>query len=92
MLTTTHGQSNQPIRNKNSRGCLLEFKVQLAVGLTDIEVQERQKTYGLNEVPEEKQSMLLVFLKHFWGLTAFMLDFTIIVSFLLQKYVGNGSR
>jgi H+-transporting ATPase len=67
---------------------LAELKVQVDVGLTDAEVQERQKTYGLNEVPEEKQSMLVVFLKHFWGLTAFMLEFTIITSLLLHNYVN----
>jgi H+-transporting ATPase len=67
---------------------LAELKVQVDVGLDDAEVQERQKTYGLNEVPEEKQSMLLVFLKHFWGLTAFMLEFTIVTSLLLHNYVN----
>jgi len=30
---------------------------------------------------------VLLFLKHFWGLTAFMLEFTIIMSFVLHKYV-----
>ena len=31
--------------------------------------------------------MVLLFLKHFWGLTAIMLELTIAVSFLLHKYV-----
>ena len=76
-----------PYETKTVADVLSEFKVQADSGLTDAEVVERRKTYGLNEVPEEKQSAILVFLKHFWGLTAFMLEFTILVSFLLRKYV-----
>jgi H+-transporting ATPase len=76
-----------PYETQTVAEVLDEFKVQAAAGLTDAEVQERQKRYGLNEVPEEKQSRVLIFLKHFWGLTAFMLEFTIIMSFVLHKYV-----
>ena len=66
---------------------LSELKVQVATGLSDEEVKQRQSTYGLNEVVEKKQLLFLLFLKHFWGLTAFMLEFTIVISFLLHKYV-----
>jgi H+-transporting ATPase len=80
-------QSN-PYETKTVADVLAEFKVQAAAGLTDAEVKANQQTYGLNEVPPEKQSMLLVFLKHFWGLTAFMLEFTIVTSLLLHNYVN----
>jgi len=81
--------SNQinPYETKAVADVLSEFKVQVAEGLTETEVQERRKTSGLNEVPEKEPSMVLVFLKHFWGLTAFMLEFTIIASLVLHKYV-----
>ncbi len=65
---------------------LSELKVQVATGLSDEEVTKRRATYGLNEVKEKKQSLILLFLKHFWGLTAIMLEFTIVISFLLYKY------
>lgn len=77
-----------PYEIKTVDNVLAEFKVQIASGLTDDEIQTNQKIYGLNEVPVQKQSMLLVFLKHFWGLTAFMLEFTILTSFLLHNYVN----
>ena len=80
-------KQTNPYETKTVPDVLKELKVQVGAGLTGAEVKERQKTYGLNEVPEEKQSMLLLFLKHFWGLTAIMLEFTILVSFLLHKYV-----
>lgn len=66
---------------------LSELKVQPSTGLTDEEVNKRQSEVGLNEVPEEKHFMVLVFLKHFWGLTPFMLEATIVASYLLQKYI-----
>ena len=76
-----------PYETKTIADVLSEFKVQTATGLTEEEVKQRQTRYGLNEVLEKKQSMVLLFLKHFWGLTAIMLELTIITSFLLQKYI-----
>ena len=76
-----------PYETKTITDVLSELKVQAATGLSDEEVKQRQITYGLNEVAEKKQRMILLFLKHFWGLTAFMLELTIILSFLLHKYV-----
>ena len=79
--------NNNPYETKTIADVLSEFKVQASMGLTDEEVKRRQIKYGLNEVVEKKQSMLLLFLKHFWGLTAIMLEITIVLSFLLQKYI-----
>jgi H+-transporting ATPase len=76
-----------PDESKPVKDVLADLKVTAEAGLTNEEVKKRQQKDGLNEVPEEKQSMLLIFLKHFWGLTAFMLEFTIVTSFLLHKYV-----
>ncbi len=79
------GQTNQ-YEKKTTADVLSELKVQVNTGLTDEEVKRRQDSYGLNEVVEKKQLMGLMFLKHFWGLTAIMLEITIFFSFLLQKY------
>jgi H+-transporting ATPase len=76
-----------PYKAKTVADVLTEFKVPAAEGLPLAEIQARQRIYGLNEVPEANPSMLLLFGKHFWGLTAFVLEFTIAVSFFLHKYV-----
>lgn len=75
-----------PYETKTIADVLAAFKVQASKGLSLAEIEVRQAAYGLNEVPEERLSMLLLFGKHFWGLTAFMLEFTIIISLLLEKY------
>ena len=66
---------------------LAAFKVQPSRGLPRAEIPARQHIYGLNEVPEKQASMLLLLGKHFWGLTAFMLESTIVISVLLHKYI-----
>ena len=76
-----------PYETKTVSEVLEEFKVQATSGLSDAEVLDHQKTYGINQVPEAKQSIALLFLKHFWGLTAYMLEFTIVMSLVLHKYV-----
>jgi H+-transporting ATPase len=78
---------NNPYESKTIADVLSELKVQPESGLSDEEVKKRQATYGLNEVAEKKQLLVLLFLKHFWGLTAIMLEITIVISFLLHKYV-----
>ncbi len=56
-------------------------------GLSTENVKERIIKTGYNEVPEKKQSILLNFLKRFWGLTPWMLEITIALSYLLGRYV-----
>jgi H+-transporting ATPase len=73
--------------SKTIADALSELKVLALNGLSDEDVKQRQTTYGLNEVVERKQLLVLLFLKHFWGLTAIMLDITIVLSFLLHKYI-----
>jgi H+-transporting ATPase len=55
-------------------------------GLKTEEAEERLKLYGYNEVPEKKANLYLSFAKKFWGLTAWMLEAIIILSWFLQRY------
>jgi len=57
------------------------------MGLTSTEASLRLEKYGFNEVAEEKKHPLLVFIKKFWGLTAWLLEIIIVLSWLLQHYV-----
>ena len=55
-------------------------------GLKEAEAENRLKRYGHNEVSEKKVNPYLSFAKKFWGLTAWMLEAIIILSWFLQRY------
>lgn len=59
----------------------------LEKGLSRSEVEARLKKYGFNEVPERKVNPYVRFARKFTGLTAWMLEAVIILSFLLHKYL-----
>jgi H+-transporting ATPase len=53
-------------------------------GLNSAEVEERLKRFGFNEVSEKKPSAVLAFLRKFWGLTSWMLEIIIALSWFLK--------
>ena len=57
-----------------------------STGLTEAEVKERLQRYGYNEVLEKKKNPLVSFLRKFWGLSAWMIEAIIILSWILHKY------
>ncbi|MEM1796643.1 MAG: plasma-membrane proton-efflux P-type ATPase [Zestosphaera sp.] len=57
------------------------------VGLTSRDVAERLKVYGLNKVPEKKESVIAAFLKKFTGLTPYTIEVAVAISFILGKYI-----
>jgi H+-transporting ATPase len=58
----------------------------IETGLPSVEVEKRLKRYGFNEVPEKKTIPVITFAKKFWGLTAWMLEIIIVLSWFLQRY------
>ena len=55
-------------------------------GLATSEIASRVQRYGYNEVPRQKTNLLLGFVRKFWGLTAWMLELIIIISYVLHRY------
>jgi H+-transporting ATPase len=55
-------------------------------GLKADDVAKRLELYGYNEVPQKKTNPYVSFAKKFWGLTAWMLEAIIILSWFLQRY------
>lgn len=55
-------------------------------GLTQNEVDSRIKEFGYNEVPEKKSNPFIKLLAKFWGLTPWMLELIIILSWFLHKH------
>lgn len=55
-------------------------------GLSQSEVEKLRMEFGYNEVLAKKKNPILLFAKKFWGLTAWMLELIIILSWFLNKY------
>lgn len=59
----------------------------LEEGLRSGEVEQRLRQYGYNEVPEKKVNPVTRFLRKFWGITPWMLEITILLEWILGKYL-----
>ncbi|MDE1861930.1 MAG: plasma-membrane proton-efflux P-type ATPase [Thaumarchaeota archaeon] len=57
-------------------------------GLSAAEVRQRAARFGYNEIEEKKQKASLRFLKKFWGITPWMLELIIMLSWYLEKYLN----
>ena len=62
------------------------LQTDLQSGLTSASAADRLRRLGPNEVPEKKTHPFLLVAKKFWGLTAWMLEFIIVLSLILRKY------
>ncbi len=65
---------------------LASLKVDPETGLARAEVDVRRKEHGYNEVAEQKGHPLLMFLRKFWGLSAWMLELIMVVSAVLGNF------
>ncbi len=63
-----------------------DLNVALAQGLSGSEVAKRLAQSGYNEVAETKANPILRFAGKFWGISAWMLELVVILSWYLQKY------
>ncbi len=61
------------------------LETNLRTGLSDDETASRIRRYGYNEVVEKKSSPVFRFIKKFWGLTSWMLELTVVLSWILGK-------
>jgi len=71
----------------NDNGETLNVSTTVETGLSTAEVRERRNKYGYNEVPEKRESPFLRFVKKFWGLTPWMLEVTIALTWIIGKYL-----
>lgn len=66
-----------------------EGSSQKIAGLSSEEAKRRLSEYGYNEVEEQRRSVFLTVAKKFWGITPWMLEVTIALTWLLHKYVDT---
>ncbi|HQT45221.1 MAG TPA: cation-transporting P-type ATPase, partial [Candidatus Micrarchaeota archaeon] len=73
-------------RGMGAKSAISALKSNAKSGLATADALSRLVKHGYNEVPEKKPNPALLFLKNFWGLTAWLLEAIIIISWLSQKY------
>jgi len=61
---------------------LKELQSDAKTGLSDQTVKERLNTFGYNEIVQKKESLLLRFLKNFWGPIPWMIEAAVILSII----------
>lgn len=66
---------------------LQQLQANPKIGLTTSEAERRSVQFGPNEVTEKKPNVVVSFLERFWGLTAWILEAAIVLSFVLGKYL-----
>lgn len=62
-----------------------ELDTSLDQGLPKEEAKKRLEKFGPNKVPEQKTHPVIQFLRKFWGLSAWMLELVIVLSWFLNK-------
>jgi H+-transporting ATPase len=55
-------------------------------GLTTQDAANRLQKYGPNEIPEKKKSILLKFLRNFWGPIPWMIEVAAILSMIIEEW------
>lgn len=65
---------------------IVKLAVDVKYGLSTAEAEVRLRKWGYNEVSEEKTNAFLRFAGKFWGLSAWMLELVILLSWYLQKF------
>ncbi|MFP3220644.1 MAG: HAD-IC family P-type ATPase, partial [Candidatus Marsarchaeota archaeon] len=78
--------STDAIKKKSATEVMKELNTSPS-GLTSEEVAKRLKEYGYNEIEEKKENPVLRFLKKFWGLVPWMLEVTVVLTYVLHKFL-----
>lgn len=82
---------SDPEKNRESfQETLTRLKCNLSSGLEKADAQSREKQYGLNEIPDKKQNIPLLFLRKFWGLSAWMIELIALLSWVVHRPLDVG--
>ena len=74
------------LTRESIQATLVRLGVNPDIGLPRAEIDARRRIYGFNEVADHRAHPLRLFLRKFWGISAWMLELIMILSFVLKKY------
>jgi H+-transporting ATPase len=64
-----------------------DIATDLENGLSLEEVRQGTIKHGYNEIPEKRESLTILFVKKFWGITPWMLEITMVLTWFLGKHL-----
>jgi H+-transporting ATPase len=64
-----------------------DITTDLNTGLDSEEVRRRLAQYGYNETPEKKSNRAILFVRKFWGITPWMLEIALVLTWVLGKHL-----
>jgi magnesium-transporting ATPase (P-type) len=67
-----------------------EFSTHPENGLSEGDISKKREQYGMNVIEEEKKNPILKFLSHFWGPIPWMIEITVILSAIAQRWEDFG--
>jgi magnesium-transporting ATPase (P-type) len=79
------GSPDRPTPAKTAAEALSSLGSSRQTGLSRVEARARLERSGANDVPEKRVHQLALFLRKFWGLSAWMLELIAVLSFFLHK-------
>ena len=71
---------------ESSEATLASLHANAVTGLSPADVEARRKVEGFNEVAEKQAHPVLMFVRKFWGISAWMLELIMVLSAALGKY------
>lgn len=85
-MSRLESDRSQPDRYATANDALSALGSNPETGLTSAEATARFDRDGPNEVPEKKSHPFLRFAGKFWGLSAWMLELIVVLSFILDRH------
>lgn len=80
-------QNDQDFSKLSVQDTIKILNTDLEKGLSSEEVKSRLEKFGYNEIEEKKESAAKKLAKKFYGLTPFMLEITMVFSYIIHSYL-----
>jgi plasma-membrane proton-efflux P-type ATPase len=79
------GRSNSFAPAKSALETLASLGIARETGLSSVDAESRLARFGANEIAERRDHPILLLARKFWGLSAWMLELIVLISFILKK-------
>ncbi len=79
--------AHNSLLDQDSSSLVKTLETNATTGLSTQQATRALQHYGFNEIPEKKPHIIVKLLKKFWGVTAWMLELIIVLSWILNRRI-----